>query len=45
MVQTTTPTDIATDNFTNAELGLESRMGGAGTETTDRSVPVIDLDN
>lgn len=49
MVQTTTPTDIATtiatDNFTNAELGLETRMGGIGTETTDRSVPVIDLDN
>ena len=45
MVQTTTPTDNATVTDTNAELTLESTMGGIGTETTDRSVPVIDLDN
>jgi isopenicillin N synthase-like dioxygenase len=29
----------------NAELDLESRMGGIGTETTDRAVPVIDVNN
>lgn len=29
----------------NAELDLESRMGGIGTETTDRTVPVIDVNN
>ncbi len=44
MVQTTTPTDNITKP-TNAELDLESRMGGIGTETTERSVPVIDVHN
>ena len=29
----------------NAELDLESRMGGIGTEATDRAVPVIDVNN
>ncbi|MGJ0184038.1 isopenicillin N synthase family dioxygenase [Corynebacterium glyciniphilum] len=43
MVQTTTPS--STDNYRNAELDLESRMGGVGTETTDRAVPVIDVNN
>jgi isopenicillin N synthase-like dioxygenase len=40
MALTSTPTSTP-----NAELDLESRMGGVGTETTDRSVPVIDVNN
>lgn len=32
-------------SYSNAELDLETRMGGLGVETTDRSVPVIDLEN
>lgn len=42
MVQTTTPTD---STETNAELTLESKMGGVGTETADRAVPVIDVND
>ncbi|MGO1948416.1 MAG: isopenicillin N synthase family dioxygenase [Mycobacteriaceae bacterium] len=47
MVQNTvSPATASTDeNYSNAELDLEARMGGVGTETTDRAVPVIDLNN
>lgn len=34
-----------TSKYDNAELQLESIMGGLGTETLDRSVPVIDFNN
>lgn len=34
-----------TSTYDNAELQLESIMGGLGTETEDRSVPVIDFNN
>ena len=42
MVHSTTPTSTDT---VPPELELESRMGGVGTETTDRAVPVIDVRN